>query len=407
MSTNNEYDSEEQYSFLEEKIKEERFNIRKIRNQALKLLAMGLVFGIAACIGFYMLKPWAQSVFQGQPQEIEIPEDEDTLSGEALQEQVQIVQPELTIADYEKLNVSVRQVVNTAQKSMVTVTDSQTDDSRTAGVIVADNGQELLIVVNTLLLGNGQEYKVKFIDDVLYPAVIKQSCNNLNIGVLSVNKADISESTWSSIQVAELGNSNIFSQGGTLIALGNLYGYEDGVAYGIASSVNQSVCFADGEYGILVTDITGNENSSGILFDIDGKVVGILMNRVAEKTQSRVLAAYGISALKREIEMMSNGKAVPYIGIIGTVVTEKIAEATGMPKGLYVTEVEAESPAMKAGIQNGDIITGIGDEDIFSLAGYRNAMIEKEQGSSVQLKGQRYGAESYVEIGFDVTIDRK
>ena len=65
-----------------------------------------------------------------------------------------------------------------------------------------------------------------------------------------------------------------------------------------------------------------------------------------------------------------------------------------------MTEVEADSPAMKAGIQNGDIITHIDKKKIESVIGYHSTMITQDVGAEVTLTGQRRGAEEYVEIHF-------
>ena len=104
---------------------------------------------------------------------------------------------------------------------------------------------------------------------------------------------------------------------------------------------------------------------------------------------------------------MSNAKEVPYIGIVGTLVTEEISAAQNIPKGFCVTEVETDSPAMKAGIQNGDIITHIDKKKIESVVGYHSTMITQDVGTEVTLTGQRRGAEEYVEIEFTVTIGIK
>ena len=67
--------------------------------------------------------------------------------------------------------------------------------------------------------------------------------------------------------------------------------------------------------------------------------------------------------IKDIIEKLSNDETIPYIGIQGIDVTEEIANQ-GIPEGVYVKEVDAESPAMAAGIQAGDIITSIGGEEV-------------------------------------------
>ena len=195
------------------------------------------------------------------------------------------------------------------------------------------------------------------------------------------------------------------SEGKTVIALGNPFGYSDGMGIGIASSVQESVMLADGEYKVIVTDMPKSAESSGILFNIDGAVVGIIAPDLGADTG--VLSAYGISSIKSEIELMSNAKEVPYIGIVGTMITEDIATAQNIPEGFCVTEVEADSPAMKAGIQNGDIITHIDKKKIESVIGYHSTMITQDVGTEVTLTGQRRGAEEYVEIHFTVTIGIK
>ena len=116
-----------------------------------------------------------------------------------------------------------------------------------------------------------------------------------------------------------------------------------------------------------------------------------------------LVTGYGISDLKSIIECLSNGQAVPYIGIRGLDITDDI-EAQGIPKGVYVREVEPDSPAMAAGIQSGDVITSIGDTSVTTLSAYHSALLEEKSGNKIKLKGQRQGAGGYVDIEFNVTI---
>ena len=78
-----------------------------------------------------------------------------------------------------------------------------------------------------------------------------------------------------------------------------------------------------------------------------------------------------------------------------------------MPKGIYVKSVETDSPAMRAGIQTGDIITDIDEMPINSLIGYHNQVMIKKVGQQIQINGVRFGAEEYVAIAFDVMVGVK
>jgi len=88
-------------------------------------------------------------------------------------------------------------------------------------------------------------------------------------------------------------------------------------------------------------------------------------------------------------------------------VTEKLAGEQGIPKGIYVREVEADSPAMQAGIQNGDVITEINKTDITGITGLHKQIAEAGTGTQIRIKGQRRGADGYVDVTFDVTVGSK
>ena len=110
--------------------------------------------------------------------------------------------------------------------------------------------------------------------------------------------------------------------------------------------------------------------------------------------------------MKDVIEFLSNGQGVPYIGIWGVDVTEEIEEQ-GIPKGLYVKNVDADSPAMAAGIQSGDVITGVDDVEIASYSVYHGTLMGKKVGSEAVIKGQRQGVDGYVDIEFKVKVGSK
>ena len=392
----------EKYSFLQEKIKDEAFSRKKVLYKISWLVGKGLLFGVAASIGFFALKPWAESTFQKNPDKIEIPKDEDIQ--DTLAEDTQPVQQELTIESYKELNSLLTQTSIEAKKCVVEVEgmhedgnllkEDAGDDYKRAGVIVADNGQELLILTDVGVLTDASELQVRFADNTRYVATLKKKSANIGMAIVGVDRSLITDATWSRIKVADLGNSNAMSQGKAVIALGNPFGYSDGMGVGIVSSIQESVMLADGEYKVIVTDMRGTAQGSGILFNVDGAVVGIINPKLG--------GDMGVMT-----ELMSNAKEVPYIGIVGTLVTEEISAAQNIPKGFCVTEVETDSPAMKAGIQNGDIITHIDKKKIESVVGYHSTMITQDVGTEVTLTGQRRGAEEYVEIEFTVTIGIK
>ena len=407
----------EEYSFLQEIIKDEQKDLKKIVKKVVKWAILGFVFGMTACTGFFALKPWAETTFQRDTDKVEIPKDEEAEEVTQPETVTELVQQELTMEDYRELNQVISEVAAEAKKCVVQVTGIAQDGSwaneqdsgalQSAGLIVADNGRELLILMNYSSVKSASLFQVEFADGTDHEAVLKQKDGTIDLAIFSVAKSGISEETWAQIKVAELGNSNTLQQGRTLIAVGSPFGYADGVGYGVASSVEESIVRADGKYSVIITDMPGAQKGSGFLFDTYGKVQGIIDSSFIDDGSNGILSAIGISAVKSEIELMSNGKNVPYVGIVGTVVTAEMSEAQGIPEGLYVTEVEVDSPAMKAGIQSGDVITKVGSRKVSDLEAYRKAILEQEAGKTITLTGQRRGAENYVDIKFSVTVGVK
>ncbi len=406
---------QENYDFLQEVIKDEKTTLQKILIKITSFFALGLLLGAAACIGFFALKPWAEQTFLGASEKVEISEEPESEKQEVIiQKEETPVEVQHNVTDYRELQNALMGVVKEAQKKVVYVKGieqgqnwSDAKANEAAGVIVGDNGRELLILSTYSNMKEMQLYRVEFADGKSHEAVLKQKDVSNNLAVFSVSKGDMSTETEESVAVATLANTNLMNQGELLFALGSPFGYKNSIATGMVSSVKEKILRADSELRLILTDIIGTTNSSAILFNTFGNVIGVVDTSLMKGQNGTPIAVVGTSQIKKEIEMMSNGKNVKYIGIIGEMITEEVAEAENVPQGLFVKEVETDSPAMAAGIQRGDILTEIAGEDIKSIITYHNVLMEQEAGQSVRVKGQRSGMENYVEMNFTVTVGVK
>ena len=108
--------------------------------------------------------------------------------------------------------------------------------------------------------------------------------------------------------------------------------------------------------------------------------------------------------LKPLIEMLSNNKDIPYIGLEITTVTNTIAKENDIPKGVYIKEVKMDSPAMAAGLQSGDVITEIDGEAVISVDGYQTKLLSLTPGDVAKVTIQRQGNDGYTEIKCPVTV---
>lgn len=409
-------DAEEEYSFLQEVIKDEAGSRKKLKSGILHMIGYGFIFGIVACFSFFAFKPWMESKFAGDPDTVTIPKDdaEEEPGEEEPEQQTQIV---LDADSYRQMLQSLQAVAKESNKCVVEITGivgdedwaKEMEDSKrsVSGIIIADNSQEILVLGKITPVKEAKSIRVTFVDGKSYEANVKKQDAITGLCVYAVPRREIENDTWNQIQIAVLGSSNAVAAGDTAIVLGKPFGYADAVGYGIIASAKNYLETADGHYKLIHTDVAGSSAGSGIIINIRGEVIGIIDQTVLEEDSRNLIAGYGISDIKGIIELLSNGTGVPYTGLCGMDVSEDM-EAKGLPKGVYVREVEADSPAMAAGIQSGDIITNMGENGVPSLASFHNQLMEQTEGSTVVLKGKRQGSGGeYVDMEFHVVIGTK
>ena len=327
-----------------------------------------------------------------------------------------IQKEEITLSDYKKLYRDLSDVANVAKRSLTKVrgvTEStdwfnnpyETGDV-SSGLIVADNGKELLFITNANDLDTSKEIEVTFCDGKTNKGKVKKADKSTGLVVVAVELEDIEESTKDAYATAKLGNSTIPTLNGTpIIALGAPLGIEDSMAVGTVTSNTRVIEYADSNIRYITTDIYGSVEGSGVLIDLDGNVLGIIFQGGTKQDTKNLIHAYSISDIKQKIEKLSNGQDVAYLGIIGTDVTKSAMEELEVPEGAYVKQVVVDSPAMNGGIQNGDVIVKLGTTDIRSFNDYRVAMSKCQPGDTAMVTVKRLGKDGYVEFSYEIYLE--
>lgn len=432
-----EHEPQKQSDFMIEKIKERPINRRKLARRTLITAAMAVIFGLIACVTFLLLEPvisnWlyppeepAQVVF---PEDMEEMAPEDMLSEKqpSLENMEQISQIVFNKDDYSGLYAAMSEYVNELNHSMVTVTGIQSNidwfnnveesKNQSSGVIIANNGQELLILVDYTPLRKAESMTMTFSclsatvnaqPEYQIPVTLKEQDSSTNFAVLSANLTDVPAKMLEEggVTIASLGSSSYGNLIGTpVVAMGSPMGSSGSVGYGMITSITTQNKKADSNYKLLQTDIYGSQKAGGVLFNLEGKVIGVITNQNTGTDMKNVVSAYGISELKKRIEKMSNGEKVAYVGISAVDVTEEAHDEQGVPRGAFIKDVEMNSPAMLAGIRQGDILTAFGDKDIFSYNDYITALMQKEPGQTVKLTVMRASQGEYKEMEISIVPD--
>lgn len=409
---------EQDFAFIKEKIKDKPINKKRMLIHMGYDILCAIVFGAVACLVFVCLKPHIEEWMQPKKnQTITIPKDEepqieeenpDETSQQPQEPDTVYVQEELGVEGYQNLQKELYAIGKQANKSVVTVTGvtSGTDwfntpyesQNQAAGIIIANNGQELLILTEKKVIADAQSMSITFSDDETVPATLKKYDGNTGIAVISVALTDISEDTMNKITVATLGNSLVLSQGTVVIAIGNPLGANYSILCGTITSVQNKVTTIDNNYTIFTTDMVGSENGGGVLINLSGEIVGLVLKDYSNEGDRNTITALSVSELKQVIEDLSNNKDIPYLGLRISTVTEDISTTYNIPEGVYVKGVEMDSPAMTAGIQEADVIVEMNGEKITTVEQYSQLLMGLNPGDEVKITVKRQGAEEYVNL---------
>lgn len=427
--------------FITEKIKQRPIDKKKLLRRTMITAAMAVIFALVACLTFLILEPVLSNWLypEEEPAPIELPaETEEMLPEDMIVDDSEMVQEEppaevklqdeqiaqvldnisLDVDDYLAMYNGLAAAAREAAKSVVTVTGSVSNldwfndpyesKDQTSGIIVADQGKEIFILVNYENLEDAETIMVTFSSGEQVQAQLKLRDSNTKLAVISVAESDVNKETLEGIVLADLtgSSSNSAIVGKPVIAVGSPLGTSDSVCYGIVTSNNTTLNMIDSYYKVITTDIYGSGDASGVLVNLSGQVLGIIDNTHNSEDMKNLVSAIGITELRRKIEKMSNEKEQAYLGTYGTDVTIDANERLGVPYGAYITEIELDSPAMAAGIQSGDIITAIGEKEIKTYGDLVGAMIELQPNESVGITLMRQGPEEYMQMEVDVTLGK-
>ena len=162
--------------------------------------------------------------------------------------------------------------------------------------------------------------------------------------------------------------------------------------------------FSDGYYYATQSMAARTDSEISGFADLEGKIMGLIDMNHRIKDMPNMICGVGITELRGLITKLSNSRQKAYLGIHGSTITEEISKAQELPVGLYVTEVDMDSPAMAAGLASGDILIQAGETPVTSYRDLINVLMVSEPEDTVRLKLRRSNNGSWNEMQVTVTL---
>ncbi|MDQ5944456.1 MAG: hypothetical protein QG658_524 [Patescibacteria group bacterium] len=218
------------------------------------------------------------------------------------------------------------------------------------------------------------------------------------------------------LPAADLGDSDKVEVGQRAIAIGNALGeYSNTVTTGVISGKQRPVQASDGQgntetlTNLFQTDAAINPgNSGGPLLNIEGQVIGINTAVASGNNAQNIGFAIPINQVKSALESVKTRGIIvrPYIGVRYVMLTDSFAERNNLPvkQGALLRgddqtiAVISGSPAAKAGLREGDIITKINDKEITRDNPLQSVVVGFSPGDTVKVTYWRDGKEQTVDV---------
>ena len=382
--------------------------------KAAKLVASAAVFGLVAGACFVGVSVAKDKLYPSTADRIETTSGTTSAKNETSSSSGSSSSSSNVASVVNEVMPSVVSITSTIQSSNYYGFGTQETEGAGSGFIIAKTKDNLMIATNNHVVSDATSLTVGFVDDTTAKATVVGTDSSADLAVISVKIKDIKDSTASKIKVATLGSSDDLKVGEEVVAIGNALGYGQSVTTGVVSAKNREVSLTDGTMNLLQTDAAINPgNSGGVLINMDGQVVGINNAKLEDTSVEGMGYAIPITTAKTILTDLMNASSVStkdaaFLGVVGRDINESYSSALGIPSGIYVSQVVSGSPAEKAGISAGDVITKFEGNNVSTMSGLKEKLALKKANTKVKITFKRANQSgTYEEKTVTVTLGKK
>lgn len=412
--------SSENYSFIKETIKEQPTDRKRLAGKFLTAAVCGVIFGACAAGTMALIVPKALERFGTAPDQKAVVTLTPSVKAEQVTPTPEATEQEKTSAStawQNDLSDGMSQIAEEPRRALVRISaagedsdlldDSFLEYGDEEGFVFLKNSEAFYILTVSDQMQEADKFTVTFSDGAVTDGILCKKDLRTGFFVIKVPFTSVDEETQEKIPAAPLVAADDMKQTESVIAIGSPSGDYDSLMGGTITSVTGGTLkVADEEYGMLTTDMVGSEEGGGILLNSSGEVAGIIWNQ--EEDRTNVIRAVETAQLRPLLESMANGEDICYIGIMGATISSYQSENLDVPRGVYVDAVDEDSPAMTAGIQNGDILHALDGQEVQSMEEYASVLQGLNKGTRTTVNVYRknpFG--EYEDVQLKVTIKEK
>ena len=269
-------------------------------------------------------------------------------------------------------------------------------ESAGSGVIFDEDDQYVYIVTNNHVVADSDTISVSVTGNESISAEVVGTEASSDLAVIKALKSDF-EAAGVDYKIAKFGDSDQLKVGESVLAIGNALGEGKSATGGMISVINKTIEIDGVTLEVLQTSAPINPgNSGGALVNYDGEIIGINTAKTSTSVAEGMGYAIPSNTVKEVMErlLVDGTTPKPYLGIMGSDITDDISNLYKLPVGVLVVDVLDGSAAQNAGLVEGDIIVGFNGSSVMNMEGLQSILKECEIGSTVNMDIIRNGNES-------------
>ena len=310
----------------------------------------------------------------------------------------------LTDAEVYAANVDSVVAINTTGTATASNGFWQTQQPTTgagSGFVLTPDG---FIATNYHVIDGAETVKVAFCNGDTYDAEVIGGEEDYDIAVIKVEAENLKPVT--------MGDSTLLNVGDRVLAIGNPLGeLTFSQTGGMVSSVNRAINVEGVPFNMIQTDAAINPgNSGGPMFNQYGQVVGIVSAKYTNTASGASAEGLGFAIPINDVaamiqDIMTNGYVTnkPYLGVTAMTMSQDLANQFryDITEGVFISAVDKDGAADRAGLQMGDVITKVDEHEIKSMADLTIVKKQYSAGDTVTLTIYRQGETMEAELTWD------
>ncbi|MBQ3599601.1 MAG: serine protease [Lachnospiraceae bacterium] len=404
------------FTFMEENVMASKKPKRKFVRELKKVVLYSVVFGIVGGSAFTVANGVISELMQKKDKEQIALESTVKPTVDPTQLQIEknkkddVEKITLDVSHMEQMYELVGKQAQETNQSIVGISDYQEEEEipllgdDVAGYIVAKTKDNIMVLTRYSEVKGTKHFQIRFFDEGLAVGSLYSYDKRMNLAIIKVPMKEIGTDSQKYLKILELGESSLLELGDLVYTTGQPNGTMYSMEMGYITGDMQYLSMEDYRFDLYSTNMMRYSDGYAIVCNMQGEWIGLMEH---DYTDDSICRFVGTNKLKIILENLLNDETQVYAGVIAGELPKDYLLQHNILQGIYVNEVEIDSPVSEAGIMAGDVICRIDGNPIDTVMHFYENLQKYEPGDKVKFTVVRGVSQDRKEIEIEVELKER